>query len=403
MTGMISRRRMTAALIAYLVLICLSCFFLWHRKLDTLQPIYVLNIAADLFGMFTIYVLYNCCLIDVQKKGSSELFFFLTLLNIAFVGLFTDACAWMVDGIPSLRVLNYIDNVFYYMCGTLGAFVFWSYVVSWTRTDKKIILAGKHIFRVVTVISLILILITPFTGLYFTVDAAGVYARSTYSSLSTIFPAVMMMSSLLTAILERNKLELYQLTAVFLYTLTPVAMMLLSNLVYGISLTYAMVTLVLLLMYCMFNVTQGRAQAVAERDLAVATAIQQNVLPRIFPPFPEHSEFDLYASMTPAREVGGDFYDFFLIDDDHLALVIADVSGKGVPAALFMMVSKVLIKNRLLAGDSPELAISAVNDQLASGNTNSMFVTVWAAVLTLSSGELVVVNAGHEHPAVRTA
>ena len=135
-------------------------------------------------------------------------------------------------------------------------------------------------------------------------------------------------------------------------------------------------------------------------ELNIAKQIQTSMLPRVFPPFPEKKEFEIYAAMTPAKEVGGDFYDFFLIDEDHLALVIADVSDKGIPAALFMAIAKTLIKNRLLAGESPSEALRRVNNQLCDGNEAEMFVTVWLAVIELSTGRGIAANAGHEHPAV---
>ena len=138
-----------------------------------------------------------------------------------------------------------------------------------------------------------------------------------------------------------------------------------------------------------------------EEELRMATEIQANALPQIFPPFPERSEFDLFASMTPAKEVGGDFYDFFLIDSDHLALVIADVSGKGIPAALFMMTSKSLIKTQLMSGCDPATALERVNLQLCERNSSRMFVTVWLAVLEISTGEGLACNAGHENPGLR--
>ncbi len=138
-------------------------------------------------------------------------------------------------------------------------------------------------------------------------------------------------------------------------------------------------------------------------ELNVAAQIQADMLPRIFPPFPDRKEFDLFASMDPAKEVGGDFYDFFLIDKDHIALVIADVSGKGVPAALFMVIAKTLIKNRIMLGESPAEALKNVNNQLCEGNEAELFVTVWLAVIELSTGKGVAVNAGHEHPAIRRA
>ena len=136
-------------------------------------------------------------------------------------------------------------------------------------------------------------------------------------------------------------------------------------------------------------------------ELNVANRIQASMLPRIFPPFPDRKEFDLHAFMMPAKEVGGDFYDFFMTDKDHIALVMADVSGKGIPAALFMVISKVLIKTSVQAGLSPAEALSKVNSQLLDGNDTGMFVTVWLAVIDIRTGEGIAANAGHEHPALK--
>lgn len=136
-------------------------------------------------------------------------------------------------------------------------------------------------------------------------------------------------------------------------------------------------------------------------ELTMANAIQRSQLPRLFPPFPNRHEFNLFATMKPAKEVGGDFYDFFMVDNDHVALVMADVSGKGVPAALFMMVTRMLIKSRLQSGESPSEALTNVNRQLCESNELGFFVTAWLAVLEISTGKGVAVNAGHEHPVLR--
>ena len=136
-------------------------------------------------------------------------------------------------------------------------------------------------------------------------------------------------------------------------------------------------------------------------ELDMAKSIQESQLPNIFPAFPNRPDFDIYASMSPAREVGGDFYDFFLVDDNHLCMVMADVSGKGVPAALFMMISKILIKNRIQNGDTPGMALRNVNNQLQEGGETDMFVTVWLCLLDIRIGRALVSNAGHEHPALR--
>ncbi len=135
-------------------------------------------------------------------------------------------------------------------------------------------------------------------------------------------------------------------------------------------------------------------------ELDVARHIQASMLPCIFPAFPGRHEFDVYASMTPAKEVGGDFYDFFLVDDDHLAVVMADVSGKGVPAALFMMISKTLIKSAAQSGLSPKAVLEKVNNQLCENNEAEMFVTVWLGILEISTGKMKCANAGHEYPAI---
>jgi sigma-B regulation protein RsbU (phosphoserine phosphatase) len=138
-------------------------------------------------------------------------------------------------------------------------------------------------------------------------------------------------------------------------------------------------------------------------ELNVATQIQSDMLPRIFPAYPERRDFDLYASMNPAKEVGGDFYDYFLIDNDHLAMVMADVSGKGVPAALFMVIAKTLIKNRALMGGTPSEILEDVNEQLCENNEADLFVTVWLAIFEISTGRGLAANAGHEHPAIKRA
>lgn len=133
-------------------------------------------------------------------------------------------------------------------------------------------------------------------------------------------------------------------------------------------------------------------------ELDVATRIQADMLPCIFPAFPEHSEFDIFASMNPAKEVGGDFYDFFMVDETHLALVIADVSGKGVPAALFMVIGKTLIKDHTKPNVDLGDVFSEVNDLLCESNSEGLFITAFEGVLNLVTGEFRFVNAGHEMP-----
>ncbi len=144
------------------------------------------------------------------------------------------------------------------------------------------------------------------------------------------------------------------------------------------------------------RVTAEKERIGAELD--IASNIQKSMLPCIFPPFPDREEFDIYAAMDPAKEVGGDFYDFFMVDDRHLAVVVADVSGKGVPAALFMVIGKTLIKDHTQLSDDLGAVFTEVNDLLCEANSEGLFITAFEGVLDLVTGEFEFVNAGHERP-----
>ena len=133
-------------------------------------------------------------------------------------------------------------------------------------------------------------------------------------------------------------------------------------------------------------------------ELNVAKQIQSEMLPRVFPPYKDHPEIELYASMTPAKEVGGDFYDFYMLDDDHFAMVVGDVSGKGVPAALFMVITKTLLKDTAAHEHNPAKVFEHVNKILCESNESGLFVTCWMGILTISTGELNFANAGHNAP-----
>ena len=147
------------------------------------------------------------------------------------------------------------------------------------------------------------------------------------------------------------------------------------------------------------RITAERERAGAE--LNMATRIQASMLPNTFPPFPDEKSFDIYASMDPAKAVGGDFYDFFMTDEHHLCLLIADVSDKGVPAALFMMAMKIMLNNQALTGGTPAEILNAVNTQVCKSNRSKMFVTVWMGILDLRTGVMTCSNAGHEYPFIR--
>jgi len=135
-----------------------------------------------------------------------------------------------------------------------------------------------------------------------------------------------------------------------------------------------------------------------QEELDVARDIQRSMIPLIFPAFPDRREITIFATLEPAREVGGDFYDFYFVDSDHLYLVIGDVSGKGAGAALFMAVAKTLIKAHAAGSLSPASIVTKVNEELSENNEQTMFVTLFIGVLNVRTGEFVYTNAGHNPP-----
>ena len=163
-----------------------------------------------------------------------------------------------------------------------------------------------------------------------------------------------------------------------------------------------MCSVFVILYYEIFSTALWSSRALkTEAELNVASNIQRDMLPNIFPAFPDRSEFDVYATMDPAKEVGGDFYDFFMIDQTHLAVVIADVSGKGVPAALFMVIAKTIIRNQAQSSLSPAEIFTRANEQLCENNGEGLFVTAYLGILDLRTGVLTYANAGHNPPLIQ--
>lgn len=386
----------------YLAMIFVTAQSVWQKGIENFPQIYVFNIGIEIFAMLTGYMLFISCIIDIQKSGT-DLKWFVYMVNTAIWWNFSDAMSWVLDGNPYLRWLSLIDNTIIFFCAPLMAFCFWKYITGMVPMNRPFEKALDKILTYGLPIPILIRIINIFTGMYFYIDPNGMYKRGPLYSLCVVYGLIVLACVVAVVIAERKHLQAYRIAAISLYIVVPFLAVLVNLVVYGISLNAATTMIVITLMYCIINVNQGKEKAAADRDLTVASSIQKNILPMTFPYLPERKEFDIYATMTPAKEVGGDFYDFFMIDDDHIALVIADVSGKGIPAALFMMVSRTLIKNQTQSASSnkdPRDILSVVNDRLCEGNEMELFVTAWLGIVTLSTGQLEYASAGHEYPAI---
>ena len=402
MEAALRKKRLEAlvSLLVYALLIVLTICFIWQRKLSQLEPAYIINVTADIFAMLLGAVLYICLQFDTEKSGD-RIKYFGFLLNISFLGAFTDSIAWLVDGVAEMRVINVIDNTFYFACSPIQVYFLWLYMSAFIKLEKKAYKIIGTVIHIGMSLALVMRLVNLIFGQYFTVDANGIYTRGSLYWVSNIYTFSTLLTVIAVVIIERKQLKKYQVAAFIIYAMAPFVVGIFTAFVYGLSVIPCAVMLVMLFIYCVLNITQGREKAMADRDLFMASQIQESVLPRIFPYLPNRKEFDIFASMKPAKEVGGDFYDFFMIDDDHLAVVMADVSGKGIPASLFMMISRTMIKNYALGGNySTSKILYEVNNQLCEGNQLEMFVTVWLGIISLSTGKGIASNAGHEHPAL---
>ena len=359
----------------------------------------IVNITADLCSMALGYVLFLVSNIDASRNRKN-LTAYLLLLIACFSSAFLDEICWLVDGDPSKAYLNAAANTLYYMGAPVMAFLFWRYVVSYLDLRQREVRIVNLFLAVGLAGAIIVRLVNLGFGYYFYVSADGQYHRGPLYLLSDLYAYAAMIMTLLLVFLARKRFRTYQIVILYMYAFFPLASGVLAIFTFGLSISSPVIMLVLLLMYCVLNVIQSRERSISDNELHMATTIQVGMLPHVFPPYPDRTEFDLHASMNPAKEVGGDFYDFYMPDDNHLVVTIADVSGKGIPAALMMMVTKTLIKNRGLTDfrDCSKI-LSSVNDQFCENNELDMFVTAWLGVLTLSTGEFRYANAGHEYPA----
>lgn len=380
--------------------IVITIYFLAHKDITRMESVHVMSTGMDLAGMMIGIVLLICNYIDMQR-GTGDNRYFRYLIQATFFGLITDAGAWLMNGAPDYRYLNILENTIFYIVTPLGLYFFWRYELQLIRSHDRFVSVADILIKTGTATVVFLCIVNIFTGIFFRIDENGYYARGPYYVVFMAFIYVVGVASFALIIRQRKSLSMRQIIVLMIYIFTPLPSIIMSTFMYGVSSNFVMSMIDMLIMYVILNIEQGRQKLEMENDLATASSIQQGVLPSTFPLFPERKEFDIHASMDPAKEVGGDFYDVFLTDQDHLALVVGDVAGKGIPAALFMLLARTLIKNRAQMGGTPAEIIRDVNVQLFEENKAKMFVTIWMAIVELSTGHVVEVNAGHECPAVK--
>lgn len=368
------------------------------RSLDNLERHLAFNTGGEIAAIFT-GVMLTLSILPNYKRQSGYIRVFVTLIAFLCFTMTFDLGEALIDGLPQFRWLNITFPTLVWISETTTVFFFWVYSTYALRNEGKIFKVLYVIAGCVLAAFTLIPAISAICGdpLYFYIDENSFYHRKEFLWwISRIPHSFFIVATIISIVLSKESTK--KKIVISIFGSLPIVAMGSGGYKTGVAIEYIAMMMSIVLIFAFIFSAKERDLYSTNKELSLATSIQKQMLPSIFPAFPERKEFDIYASMTPAKEVGGDFYDFFLIDDSHLGMVIADVSDKGVPAALFMMASKIMVQNYAMMGRSPGEVLKAVNNQICQNNQAEMFVTIWLGILDLNTGILKASNAGHEKP-----
>ena len=377
------------------MLVCLALTWVFFEE-DVYPRMrdFLFDCGIDALGAFTSAALYY----GTMKQEGEGARTFRTLNVLVSAGFLVNALMYYTTGVPGQSSLNFAFILLSKLLDLAMTFLLYQYLKVTLDFEGKLAHWADKGLPVLLLLECLVVLSNLFYPTTFRVDANGIYQETAASAAEDLF--LIVLSVITTVLILRSNSPRSQKAAALTFLFLPLMNYVSTLGKFGNASNYGMILISLIVMYCIiFNYNSSRLAA-TQTELSMARGIQASMLPSIFPAFPDREEFDLYASMDPAKEVGGDFYDFYMIDDDHLGVVIADVSGKGVPAALFMMISKTIIQNFATLGIGASEALKKANESLCAQNKMDMFVTAWIGILELSTGRMTCANAGHEYPAV---
>lgn len=385
-------------LIGFLYTIAVAVFLIiWSDTYfyePRIQP-YLFDFGVNCVGSLICIALFYGCL---RQEGEGTSIFRLLILLLTTSFLINEMVLFVTD-LSELRALFFALSVTAKVLDlALIINLYYYYIKKLLGIEGKIVKITDIVVPILASIGCIIIFVNIFYPLTFVISDQATFAYTSMVWIEDIISDAVFLISIVLIILCHCPWN--QKIPALLFIIFPGVGYFIVGGEYANAAQYGFVLMSLIVMYCVIFNDKNKKIMATEKELNMASEIQLSMLPSVFPPFPDRHEFDIYASMTPAKEVGGDFYDFFMIDDDHLAMVIADVSGKGVPAALFMMSTKILINDHALIGGKPSEILERVNRAVYANNKAHMFVTVWLGILEISTGKLIISNAGHEYPII---
>lgn len=378
----------------------LALYIFGSSGVDGIQSQCLFNAGYDVMAMLLAIILFACGILDRTQSASTRRAFF-TLLIIDFCAMTADSISYFLDATPECRNAQLFCMFVAYASDYLLYYLVVLYIMKLLDLDsEKFCIILRRVFAVPCFLLSALTVLNFFMPVYYWVDENGVYSTGPLDTLNACFKGVITILFVTMAIVYRKRLRLYQIVALLGYSLAVAVMVIVDVYAEVFYLDYGVILLLVFIMYIILNLEAGNKGAVTRLEFDTAKKIQASILPNLFPDFVDVPEFEIYALMTPAREVGGDFYDFFMLDENRIAFLVGDVTSHDVGGALFMAVSKAMIKMRAQAGGSPAEVIRDVDAKLGKDNDLGMFVTVWLGYLDLTTGHVVACNAGHDFPAL---
>lgn len=384
-----------------LVCFCLACLLtIAYVIVGEVSEFAAFNVGVSVLGVLICTTLYFNCMRDVNSNiDNSTRPFIIMIFMVACSFLMVDFF-WCMQGISQLEREIVVTGTIKNIIELVISYFFWRYVRNILRLEGKLVKFFDLLSKILFYPSVVYAFVNFFHPTVFFVDGDGMYRLVNLFDFSDLYTVYISIISLIC--LVKSRITARQKSAILGFIIIPAITYIISLGKSLVAFQDAAILIAIIVMYCFLFSEQSTRLVISEKELDMATDIQRAMLPNNFPYFTKRNEFDIYASMDTAREVGGDFFDFYLLDDDHLCMAVGDVAGKGVPAALFMVSSKTNIARFAKSNKTPARILEAANREICSHNEQMLFVSVWLGILEISTGRLVCANAGHEYPAIMT-
>ena len=395
-TEKITKKNRAFILLPVLMVVMLVVVFGFFSSygIDRMEKSSIVDAGFEFTAMLASILLYGCSMLDGMQKGSDRQYF-ISLVFVNFIATGLDLMTYILDGVAEYRYFYIFVLCFLYCCDYIIGFLLLNYMVAFLGLEKeKGIRVTGMICALITAVEIILAILNLFFPILFEINEEGVYSTTALDPINSLYTTMITLVALGISVAYRKKITRVQFFAIVIYAIIMNVFLVFFQYATVFYINYGVNLIIFFIIYIRVNVQNGNKGAAIEEELSSAKKIQESLLPNLFPDFVDVPEFDLHALNLPAKEIGGDYYDFFKLDDDHIVFLVGDVVGHGVGASLFMATSKAMINMQSQLGGTPADVLSNVNRRITSSVNRPMSVEIWMGMLDIPSGKLKYVDAG---------